>query len=206
MKRFLYIRFLSWKSRSADPRSIFYPHSSWTQGRNRLLKETAGTSYQYYIFLDDDVEMRAIGDTSTRNPWRLFEEFLTEYEPAVGVPRYNWHLIGGGLDTAKPAQSLRFFDALLNAFHREALLTLLRAGFLRQTVGPAARHVQLGEPGARSHRSYEVPLDELERRFFTDHPPWLRKRQRPSLRRNPSKPRDFGCLAWSAATRQRTPI
>lgn len=33
------IVFLSWRAKSADPRSIHYPSSSWTQGRKRLLTE-----------------------------------------------------------------------------------------------------------------------------------------------------------------------
>ena len=118
------IRFVSWRTRSADPRGIFYPHSSWTEGRNRLFKEIAGTGYEYYIFLDDDVEMH-VRDGRPGNGWRAFEAFLSEYEPAVGVARYMWHLQGGVLDLSLPVQGIRFFDALVNAFHREAVHALL---------------------------------------------------------------------------------
>ncbi len=119
------VRFLSWQKQSSDPRSLFYPDSSWTQGRNRLLREAPGTGYCYYVFLDDDILLEAVGGDSGQNPWRLFEEFLLDYEPAIGMVRYSWQLTGGWDDPAKPVQSLRFFDALLNAFHREALLSLL---------------------------------------------------------------------------------
>jgi hypothetical protein len=118
------VRFLSWKRPSSDPRSVFYPHSSWTQGRNRLYKEIEGTAYEYYVFLDDDVEM-LLRKGHARNGWRAFEAFLLDYEPAVGVARYMWQLMGGGLDVSKPVQGIRFFDALVNAFHREAVHTLL---------------------------------------------------------------------------------
>jgi hypothetical protein len=119
------IRFLSWRAPSTDPRSVFYPHSSWTQGRNRLLLEGAGTGYLYYVFLDDDVVLDSVDGREERNPWRVLEELLLEYEPAVGFPRYEWHLVGGHDDTTKAVQSLRFFDAVLNAFHREAVWHLL---------------------------------------------------------------------------------
>lgn len=118
------VRFLSWKTRSADPRGVFYPHSSWTEGRNRLYKEIEGTTYEYYIFLDDDVEMH-VRRGRAGNGWRAFEAFLIDYEPAVGVARYMWQLQGGGLDLSQPVQGVRFFDALANAFHREAVHTLL---------------------------------------------------------------------------------
>lgn len=123
------VRFLSWKTRSADPRGILYPHSSWTEGRNRLYKEIEGTAYDYYIFLDDDVEMH-VRRGGARNGWRAFEAFLLDYEPAVGVARYMWQLQGGGLDVTQPVQGVRFFDALTNAFHREAVHTLLPYGDL----------------------------------------------------------------------------
>ncbi len=118
------VRFLSWKTRSTDPRAVFYPHSSWTEGRNRLYKEITGTDYEYSIFVDDDVEMYARPGRGG-NGWRAFEAFLLDYEPAVGVARYMWQLQGGGLDVTQPVQGIRFFDALVNAFHREAVHTLL---------------------------------------------------------------------------------
>jgi len=118
------VRFVSWKTRSSDPRGAFYPHSSWTEGRNRLYKAIEGTTYEYYIFLDDDVKMH-VRRGRAANGWRAFEAFLLDYEPAVGVARYMWQLQGGGLDLTQPVQSVRFFDALVNAFHREAVHTLL---------------------------------------------------------------------------------
>jgi len=124
------IVFLSWRAKSSDPRSIYYPSSSWTQGRNRLLKEVLGRDYLYFVFADDDirVELTQLGASAVgaeANPWRVFEEFLVAREPAIGCTAYNWHLTGGALDETQDCQTLRFFDALLNAFHREALLTLL---------------------------------------------------------------------------------
>lgn len=122
--------FLSWLEKSSDPRSIHYPSSSWTQGRNRLLKEVMGRPYQYFIFGDGDVQLELTrhGHAAGRhgqNPWRVFEQFLLEHEPAVGCPAYDWHLVGGAYNEAAEVQTLRFFDAVLNAFHHEALPVLL---------------------------------------------------------------------------------
>lgn len=124
------IVFLSWREKSTDPRSIFYPSSSWTQGRNRLLKEVISRSYDYFIFGDGDVQLELTqrgraAHPLERNPWRAFEAFLLEREPAIGCPSYDWHLIGGAHDESAGCQTLRFFDAVLNAFHREALSVLL---------------------------------------------------------------------------------
>lgn len=124
------ILFVSWRHRSTDPRSRFYPSSSWTQGRNRLWREAVDLDYDYFIFADDDLklELTELGrrrNGTAANPWRVFEEFLGEWEPAIGCCAYDWHLIGGGFDPRQDCQTLRFFDALLNAFHREALGVLL---------------------------------------------------------------------------------
>lgn len=124
------IVFLSWRAPSADPRSIYYPSSSWTQGRNRLLKEVLGREHLYFVFADDDIalELTSLGATaagSHANPWRVFEKFLLDYEPAVGCCAYDWQLIGGWFDPTADRQTLRFFDAILNAFHRETLAVLL---------------------------------------------------------------------------------
>lgn len=123
------VRFLSYRAKSADPRSIFYPWSSWTQGRNRLLRQVVGGDWLYYVFGDADVRLeftaRGAENRARRQiPWRAFEEFLLEHEPAVGTPAYSWHL-SSRWDLTQEAQTLRFFDPVLNAFHREALLTLL---------------------------------------------------------------------------------
>ena len=124
------ILFLSWRARSPDPRSIHYPSSSWTQGRNRLLREAIGRDYLYVVFADDDIvlSLTDLGVAAAgpyANPWRVFEQFLLSREPAVGCGMYSWHLCGGWLDAAQDVQTLRFFDAILNAFHREAVDVLL---------------------------------------------------------------------------------
>lgn len=124
------IVFLSWRAPSSDPRSVYYPSSSWTQGRNRLLREVLGRDYLYFVFADDDIilELTRLGATTVgadADPWRVFEQFLLTHEPAIGCPHYDWHLSGGHHDPTQERQTLRFFDAIVNAFHREALEILL---------------------------------------------------------------------------------
>ena len=125
---------LTWKKPADFQGAVHCPGSSWNEGRNRLLQEALhradrdGEDYLYYIFLDDDCLIQEDGDFArqmgaclTGNPFRTFERFLLEWEPAVGYTRYDWQhfvpqqVVNGGYN----------FDAIFNAFHREALSLLL---------------------------------------------------------------------------------
>ncbi len=60
---------------------IFFPNSTWAEGRNRLLEE-ASVAYpdvEYFVFLDDDVEF-------TGQSLKSFEELLLSYRPKIAVP------------------------------------------------------------------------------------------------------------------------
>ena len=61
--------------------AIFFPNSTWAQGRNKLLSEAlkADKDYLYYIFLDDDIAFE------TGN-WDLFEKQLLKHHPAIATP------------------------------------------------------------------------------------------------------------------------
>lgn len=125
---------LTWREPASDPDALFLPDSSWNEGRNRLYLEAlrrveqTGNDYLYYIFLDDDCEVRedrglaeALGIPLTGNPFRTFERFLLEWEPAVGYTRYDWQYV-------VPGQGVNLgynFDGLFNAYHREATSFLL---------------------------------------------------------------------------------
>ena len=123
---------LTWKSPADFAGAVYYPDSSWNEGRNRLLQEAllrgGGEGYLYYIFLDDDCLIsedrdfaRRMGITLTGNPFRTFERFLVEWEPAIGYTRYDWQHF-------EPGQAVNGgynFDAIFNAFHREALSLLM---------------------------------------------------------------------------------
>jgi len=113
---------LSWKKPVQN--AIFFPFSTWTEGRNRLLKEVVDTDYLYYIFIDEDIRLEKTDFHKGKEkcPWRLFERLLLDYEPAVGVPDYNWPL----WDKAeKEVESTNKFDACVTAIHKNALKVLL---------------------------------------------------------------------------------
>jgi len=113
--------FLSWEK--ATDHSTFFPFSTWSNGRNRLFKKVYNTDYRYYIFLDDDVvlETTKLYRGEPKNPWRIFEEYLLRYEPAVGATSYHFHL---PLNNEK-IQTIYAFDPLVTAIHKEALDVLL---------------------------------------------------------------------------------
>lgn len=101
---------LTWKQEA--PGCIFFPQSTWTEGRNRLLKEALNKDdYKYYIFLDDDVFFRE-GD------FRTMEQNLLQYEPAVATPFYTFH---PHPYLELDVHTVYSFDAMFNAFHRDLL-------------------------------------------------------------------------------------
>ena len=114
---------LSWLTPTKS--GIFYPFSTFTEGRNRLYAaglERSG-NYLYFIMLDEDAELIA-SERLTRqgeNPWRVFERYLLEYEPAVGVPWYSrWQR-----KTSAEVDTLYAFDLIVNAIHVGALPVIL---------------------------------------------------------------------------------
>ncbi len=125
---------LTWQHPADSANAVFLPGSSWNEGRNRLLWEArrraarTGNDYRYYIFLDDDCRVREdaelarrLGLPLTGNPFRTFERFLLEWEPAVGYTRYDWQHV----EKDQAVNLGHNIDALFNAFHRETLDLLL---------------------------------------------------------------------------------
>ena len=121
---------LTWKAPSSRKDAIFYPKSTWNEGRNRLLEEAINRNagYLYYIFLDgdcivkEDMELaQALNVELCGNPFRTFEKYLLEWQPAIGYSRYSWQYDEPGAEV-----NLGYnFDALFNAFHCEAISFLL---------------------------------------------------------------------------------
>jgi|GEM_PF-593623 len=106
------VLYLSWKN--PRPGDIYFPNSTWTQGRNKLLeaaKQLEG-DYLYYIFLDDDIEFIA-GD------WRIFEALLLEYQPGIATPKLTFYPTKS--DDSVEVQIVYAFDAVFNAFHRDVV-------------------------------------------------------------------------------------
>jgi len=125
---------LNWREPDPQGNTLFMPGSSWNEGRNRLLWEalerarTTGNDYRYYIFMDDDCIVREDAALArqldiplTGNPFRTFERFLLEWEPAVGYTRYDWQHTEKG----RAVNLGHNIDGLFNAFHRETLSFLL---------------------------------------------------------------------------------
>ena len=72
---------------------IYAPKTSWSEGRNLLLKEAYGKKdYEYYVFMDDDA--RIVDKETGSCGISKFKELLLKHLPAVGFPDYYWHLNG----------------------------------------------------------------------------------------------------------------
>ncbi|KAJ7381414.1 hypothetical protein OS493_001549 [Desmophyllum pertusum] len=117
---------------------MFDPRSTWGSGRNMLYFTALGRSpgYHYYIFIDDDATLTFNDFTppemkKVQQPFRAVEEWLLDYEPAVGVLDYTVH--HGARWTFERKQLLcdnkEFslvlptvcFDAIFHAFHYKAI-------------------------------------------------------------------------------------
>lgn len=94
----------SWPGGTNDDRLEFayYPKSTWTEARNRLYalarqrEARLGRTYLYYTFLDGDFipaldlgrpAAQALNDSTPRAAWRLYEQLLMQYLPAIATPR-----------------------------------------------------------------------------------------------------------------------
>lgn len=121
---------LSYKEQSKSS-TLYFPNSTWTQGRNLLyhyakrLEESKNVLFKYWIFLDEDVKLNV-------EQLRKFENFLLEYEPAVGIPKIPWNPRTIIQESSRKQQlenggilPVYHFDAIFNAFHREAVEWLL---------------------------------------------------------------------------------
>jgi hypothetical protein len=108
--------------------AIYYPNSTWAEGRNRLLDNAIGSvsAYRYYIFVDDDLSFDKGG-------FKLFEEKLLQYMPAIAMPVFapkTTSTVFGVGDTydSETFTPLREFqickkgDAQFIAFHRDVIL------------------------------------------------------------------------------------
>ena len=115
---------------------LFNSSASWNVGRNLLLEvaKKRGRKYLYYIFMDDDITLKVKG-TRPQNPWRYFENFVRELEPAlaaIGLTQswicnfnsmYNTRKKRGCSLNFTNVDSIPtpFFDPAINAFHHEAV-------------------------------------------------------------------------------------
>jgi hypothetical protein len=75
---------LSYKENTIDTK-IFFPNSTWTTGRNKLREYVLENKllYDYYIFLDEDVEFIKY---SQEEGFEIFEKLLKIYTPHIANP------------------------------------------------------------------------------------------------------------------------
>ena len=116
---------------------LFYPNTGWGTGRNVLYFAaiTRSPKYHYYIFMDDDVVLHFNSFASPQMkrlpPFRVFEHWLLDYEPVVGVVDYKLHhgaiwtndlrkKICNKTDSPLVIPTV-CYDALFNAFHYKSI-------------------------------------------------------------------------------------
>ena len=107
---------------------MFFPNSTQNEGRNAAWESTfvrwPGTVFTYYIFLDGDTSLvlrpersslpLASGVGEDQLPFRMFEQHLLHYKPAVGFPYYSgWHL-----DNGEEVQFASNYDHIMVAIHQ----------------------------------------------------------------------------------------
>ena len=114
---------------------IFDSNTTWGTGRNRLFEVAMRMKekYWYYIFMDDDIILKSLEDD--HQPWRTYENFLRQLEPAVGgvdctcYPflkyAYRTRRIQGCGPITLPYCSTPRFDSGLNGFHYQAVEYIL---------------------------------------------------------------------------------
>jgi len=107
--------------------AIYFPNSTWAEGRNHLLEQALalGKDYQYYIFLDDDAVFQ-------KGSFEEFEAQLAKYNPAIAVPVFSpkteMTILGFGLSPRsrlfapiKDYQICKYADAQFIAFHKDVI-------------------------------------------------------------------------------------
>lgn len=138
---------LFFKTKINQERAFYRPNTTWTEGRNILLKESYGKqNYEYYVFLDDDARIvnKNDGSCGIEN----FKKYLLKYKPAIGITDYPSHLSYETIMQRKyfpflndrprlkkiakkifrenhVTSGISYFDACVNAFHRKSIKLLL---------------------------------------------------------------------------------
>jgi hypothetical protein len=109
---------LSYKENTKDT-TIFFPNSTWTTGRNKIREYvlSLNKTYDYYIFLDEDIKF---SEYSQINGFNKFEQLLEEYKPYIANP----NLVGYYPNI--PNCNIRttvWYDGIYNAFSKEAFFS-----------------------------------------------------------------------------------
>ena len=122
---------------SAHIAYLFDPTTTWASGRNVLysaaMKRKPG--YHYYIFMDGDTDFKfnkyAPYEMKKLTPLRALEEWLLDYEPALGVTDYRRlsaeaafkrrQTLCGIHDNTTLTLPIVNFDGCFNAYHYKAI-------------------------------------------------------------------------------------
>ena len=118
---------------------VFAKESTWATVRNLLYFVAIERirHYHYYIFVDDDVDLRfnsfRTQEMKRLTPFRAFEQWLLDDEPAVGVANGKDHgktllhrrRLMCGINESSVVVPVMWFDALFNAFNHEAIRHIL---------------------------------------------------------------------------------
>ena len=120
---------------------LFDPNTLFASGRNVLFFAALDRrpGYHYYIFINDDTILKyneyTPANMTKMSPFRAVENWLLDYEPAVGVLDYKIH--HGAYSVIKKRRYLCginesslvfptvFYDAIFNAFHYKAVEHIL---------------------------------------------------------------------------------
>ncbi|CAH3166225.1 unnamed protein product [Pocillopora meandrina] len=161
---------LSYKAECREYRPAHFTYlfdntTTWGSGRNRLFFHALerNTNYVYYIFLDDDISLkfnkRATPAMRQLSPIQAFQNWLLDYEPAVGVMDYsnnpaksliqlNWKICNKNLVNHTSVTSpIIYFDPVINAFHAKAVVHI----FPLDTRFEQVIYNPLHRPYPRSH-------------------------------------------------------
>ena len=180
---------------------LFDPNTLFASGRNVLFFAALDRrpGYHYYIFINDDTILKyneyTPANMTTVSPFRAVEEWLLDYEPAVGVLDYKIH--HGAYNVIKKRRYLcgvnesslvlptAFYDAIFNAFHYKAVEHILPypTQYERVCMYASNRHVMIAvdvkfggqallfspvTAGNSKHRKYDrstINFTEISREF-----------------------------------------
>ena len=115
--------YLSFRTASGD---IFFPNSTFQQGRNALLRlalaRQVEPGYDYFIFTDEDAKLQVVDNPKAKwkepmasNAWQRFEEFLDHFQPKIGFGQYQTQNVS---NPDQPFSITTSADPCIIAYHR----------------------------------------------------------------------------------------
>ena len=126
---------------SDHPDVLWLPNTSWTRARNAMLREGVRRAaamrdggYLYYTLADGDARLDPPQQSvwGTTDSWEVWERSLLWWSPAAAMPANTVHdTMRTGIRTyarALPTSPMDWGlngDAIINAYHRTAIFTVL---------------------------------------------------------------------------------